>query len=342
MAAFKRVLISCSVACVSIFPLQAESLPDFPIKPRARVIVVNDFGGDPDGLFQIAHHLLSPSVEVRGIIASKHYDKGFYKYPGTPEFSLETLQGLLEVMQWQDKVPVFLGAAKELEPLDTPQETEATRFIVAEAMRGEVNTPLYIACGAGLTDLASAYLLEPQIAERVRLVWIGGLEYRTLTAPPPKRKQPEYNTGIDLKAAQVIFNQSEMPIWQIPRDAYRQTLVSMAELEVRLDTDGPLGRYLYERMHALLQMAHGKLGEAYAMGDNPLVLLTALQSSWSPDPSSSEYFQRPAPLLDEEGRYLKRRDSREIRVYLKLDTRLMFEDMFAKIKHFDAEAYGRP
>jgi purine nucleosidase len=40
------------------------------IKPRLRVIVDNDFSGDPDGLFQLAHQLWSPSVEVRGIIGS--------------------------------------------------------------------------------------------------------------------------------------------------------------------------------------------------------------------------------------------------------------------------------
>ena len=40
------------------------------IAPRSRVILDNDFGGDPDGLFQLAHHLLSPSVAIRGIIGS--------------------------------------------------------------------------------------------------------------------------------------------------------------------------------------------------------------------------------------------------------------------------------
>jgi len=37
-------------------------LYDKVIETRARVIIANDFGGDPDGLFQLAHHLLSPTV----------------------------------------------------------------------------------------------------------------------------------------------------------------------------------------------------------------------------------------------------------------------------------------
>ena len=38
---------------------------------RARVIIDNDFAGDPDGLFQLAHHVLCTSVEVVQVIASR-------------------------------------------------------------------------------------------------------------------------------------------------------------------------------------------------------------------------------------------------------------------------------
>ena len=37
---------------------------------RYRVIVDNDFSGDPDDLFQLAHHVLSPSVEIPVVIGS--------------------------------------------------------------------------------------------------------------------------------------------------------------------------------------------------------------------------------------------------------------------------------
>jgi len=40
------------------------------VRPRARVIIDNDFSGDPGGLVQLAHHVLSPSVEIRAIIGS--------------------------------------------------------------------------------------------------------------------------------------------------------------------------------------------------------------------------------------------------------------------------------
>jgi hypothetical protein len=39
----------------------------------------------------------------------------------------------------------------------------------------------------------------------------------------------------------------------------------------------------------------------------------------------------PAPAIDERGAYVDREDGRPIRVYTRIDTRLMFEDMMAKL-----------
>ena len=205
-------------------------------------------------------------------------------------------------------------------------------------MREGVKTPLYIACGAGLTDLASAYLLEPRIGTRIRLVWIGGHEHEGLASPPPGGQPVEYNLGIDLNAGQVIFNRSEIPIWQVPRDAYRQALVSDAELRHRMKEEGRLAGFLLGRLRELKKRAKGSLGEAYVMGDSPLVLLTALQSPWEADPSSSRYVNMPTPRISAQGLYESRPQGRPMRVYKQLDTRIMFEDFYAKVACFDRRA----
>jgi inosine-uridine nucleoside N-ribohydrolase len=305
------------------------------IKVRARVIVDNDFGGDPDGLLQLAHHLLSPSVEIRGIIGSHHYPNGFYGYPGSSQHALEVVKELLTVMNLDGKVSVYQGANERIGDSGAPVATEAARFIVREAMRDDVKTPLYVACGAGLTDVASAYLIEPQIAKRIRLVWIGGPEYAGIAIPPPGAQKTEYNLGIDLKAAQVVFNQSEIPIWQVPRDAYRQALVTHAELRNRMNDDGKLAAFLLGRLRDLWKRAGNSLGETYVLGDSPLVLLTALHSPWEPDPSSSKYTSIPAPRITSLGLYERTPKARQIRVYTNLDTRVIFEDLFAKVAAFD-------
>jgi inosine-uridine nucleoside N-ribohydrolase len=301
------------------------------VEPRIRVMIDNDFGGDPDGLFQLAHHILSPSVEIKGIIGSRNYEGGFYGTPGTATYACTRVNELLNVMQLTGKFPVYEGGNFGLTDIKTPVISEGAKAIVKEAMREDTKMPLYVVCGAGLTNIASAYLLEPRIAKKIILVWIGGGEYHGLTTTPLAENNPEYNLGIDIKACQVIFNISDISIWQVPRDVYRQALYSYPELVYKIKTNGIVGKFLVEKIEDLMKKAKGSLGEAYVLGDSPLVLLTALQTSWEADPSSSKYVIKPAPRINNSGLYEGTSEGRNIRVYTNLDTRLMFEDLVAKL-----------
>lgn len=40
------------------------------VAPHCRVIVDNDYQGDPDGLVALAHHLLSPANRVTAVTSS--------------------------------------------------------------------------------------------------------------------------------------------------------------------------------------------------------------------------------------------------------------------------------
>ena len=305
------------------------------VSPRARVIIDNDFSGDPDDLFQTAHHLLCPSVEIPFIVAS-HLSVGDPWDPSTTQASNATAKAseLLGVMGMSGKVPVLTGSEVAIVDTRTPQRTTAAEAIVAEAMRDDKRL-LYYAAGAGLTDLASAWLMEPAIAERLTLVWIGGPEYPDLALPPPGAKGPEYNLRIDIRAGQVIFNDSAIPIWQVPRNVYRQMLFTHAEMQTEVRPLGPLGAYLTDSIERVMRWTGEvgfNIGDTYALGDSPLVTLTALQSSFEADPSSSRYVVRPAPTLDDAGEYVDNPAGRPIRVYTQIDKRLTFGDMIARLK----------
>jgi hypothetical protein len=210
-------------------------------------------------------------------------------------------------------------------------------------MRDDVDTPLYVCAGAGLTEIASAWLIEPRIAERLTLVWIGGPEHPDLAVPPPGAMPIEYNLLIDVRAASVVFGDSSIPIWQVPRDAYRQTLASFAELRLRMAGQGPLGERLFAALDGVRTVAgqHGELGETYTLGDSPLVLLTALQSAFEPDPSSSRYVVRETPGIGDDGQYRPSPGARPLRVYTHIDNRLMLEDLYAKVAQADSGSLRR-
>ncbi|WP_312398713.1 nucleoside hydrolase [Chryseobacterium sp.] len=330
-------------AAVSVSAQQTAAISEMDqfVKQRYRVIVDNDFGGDPDGLFQLVHQILSPSTEIRGIIGS-HLKPGdpFDSSKITAENAVKKVNETLEVMNLKNKFNVFQGSNDQLKDLKTPNISEGAKAIVAEAMKADEKNPLFVVCGAGLTEVASAYLMEPKIADKIVVVWIGGPEYSDLATPPPGYTPLEYNLGIDIKAAQVVFNQSNLNIWQVPRNTYRQTLMSYAELLSKVKPEGKTGAYLTQKIEDLMlktQKFNLLVGETYIMGDSPLVLLTALQSSFEADPSSSSYVLKNAPKINDNGAYEYNSNGRNIRVYTHLDTRLMFEDFYVKLKMFNSK-----
>jgi hypothetical protein len=288
--------------------------------PDRRVIVCNDFSGDPDGVFALAHQLLAPAAQVVGVVGTL---LPMSLLPGASARSAGEATGvareLLALMGLRDRIPLFEGANQRLADARTPQPSAGARAIVAEAMRDDPR-PLYVTVGASLTDLASALLMEPRIAERLTLVWIGGSPYPA--------GGPEYNLQGDVLAAQVLFNGSRMPILQVHSGLYVQCQYSMSEFQAEVKPRGPVGAWLWERFMRKIEVLPASFVRkpGWAMGDSPLVLL----SSMSLD--SCEFETRPAPRIGADQAYGPPDTGRQIRVCTRLDTRLMFSDFHALLK----------
>lgn len=299
---------------------------------KVRVIIDNDLSGDPDGLVALAHHLLSPTVDIRGVIGT-HLRPGDHWGSQQEDVPLEAARMAHKVAKLakRDDVRIVTGARPQLPDHATPLLSDGVQLIIDEAMRDDVDTPLFVCCGASLTEIASAWLIEPRIAERLTVVWIGGHEYDWAPVPPGAPDM-EYNLNIDPVAGQVVFNVSNLPIWQFPRDAYRQTLASRAELEHRMV--GKLGKFLFDQLGRVGSTVT-ELGmiarETYVLGDSPLVLATALQAMFEADTSSCIWTAVACPFIGDDGLYVANPNGREIRVFIRLDNRLWLEDFFAKL-----------
>jgi len=292
---------------------------------RIRVISDNDYSGDPDGLWQLAHLLLSPDADVRLVIGS-HLRAGD-PFDPSGRSADNAARRAREIASACGRSDVRIMAGSNEPGI---AGSDAVADIVEEAMRDDPR-PLYVTCGGGLTEIAAAWRAEPRIARRLTVVWIGGPEYPGGLVPPGAMPV-EYNTLIDPAAARVVFNDSDLPLWQVPRDAYRQALVSMRDLDHRVRPLGPLGALLVDALEGVLAMMreHGMdPGGTYILGDNPLVLLTALQSGFEPDPCSSQSFRRPRPRVRDDGTFDFDGAGAEVRVFTRLDVPLMMGDLVA-------------
>ncbi len=305
------------------------------MQPRVRVIADNDYAGDPDGLVQLAHHLLSPSVDLRLVIGSRLADYDPASSELSADASLAAARTIARLTGRTD-VTVLAGANQPLDSPTAPTTSSAVDALVAEAMRDDTDLPLFVACGGGLTAIAAAWRREPRIAERLTLVWIGGNEHPDLADAPPGALPIEYNASIDPAATRVVFNESNLGIWQVPRDAYRQVLVSRSELLTRLLPAGPLGAHLHDALEQFAASLEiwGITGETVVLGDSPLVLLTALLSPIDPTPASSRWVDRPRPKITDDGAYRYDPGAPPMRIFTAIDSRLVLEDLFAKLDLF--------
>jgi purine nucleosidase len=302
------------------------------IAHRSRVVCDNDYCGDPDGAVQIAHHLLCKSIDIRAVVSSAvapHHPSWNHH---CADDGAAIVRRIAELAGRPD-VPILCGSSEPITS-NVPTVSPGAEALVAEAMR-DADLPLFVACAGGLTTVASAWLMEPRIADRLTVVWLGGHAYDvTEDQLPADYRYRETNVMTDMAASQIVFNDSDLSLWQIPQDAFSDLVASRSELLVRMRPHGPLGAYLFDSIGARVDAWSSgiKMGETYAFGDESVVLLTALGGAYSPEPISCGWITRPRPRLLANGLYEDNPDGAPIRVFTKLDTRLLFEDLYAKLE----------
>ena len=282
---------------------------------RHRVIINTDAKNEADDQYAIVHAILTPSFELHGLIAA-HF--GTVKSATSLQDSRREIDLLLDLMDLAGRVRVEDGAAGALADERTARDSAGARLIIAEAMQDDPR-PLHVAFLGPLTDMASALLLEPKIAERnVRVVWIGG-------GPWPVGGR-EYNLSNDIDAANVVMR-SGIEVWQIPQPIYRQMPVSYAELMTRVYDQGRICKYLVDQLIEWNNRMVPYAIEHRSLGDSPAIGVIMYPecgfSSW-----------RPAPEFNREMNYLHTGRHKPIKVYESIDCRFIHEDFFAKLAMF--------
>ena len=106
---------------------------------QCRVVVDNDWAGDPDGLVALAHHLLSPTNRVVAVTSS-FLNPVFGETAGTAQRSATLAQELVDLIGGPAAPPVHVGADGAF---DGSGSSPASGAIVAEARRDD-DLPLFL------------------------------------------------------------------------------------------------------------------------------------------------------------------------------------------------------
>ena len=292
---------------------------DVPEEKIIRVIVDTDAKNEADDQFAVTQALLSPRFENVGFVAA-HY--GNKRHADSMERSYRELETIFDKMHFDKTGMIFHGAEHALPDKNTPVPSEGAELIIREAMK-EDDRPLYGTFLGAITDLASAYLMEPRIKGRLTAIWIGGGAYPDGGA--------EFNLGNDVNAVNVVFS-SGIDIWQVPKNVYEMMPVSLAELEYRVSGCGEIGAYLLEQLNEHAKedgprKSAFRTGETWVLGDNPAIGLLLYEHRF-------EYNWVQAPTITQDMYYVHNPMNPMIRVYRRIDSRLILEDLYAKLALF--------
>lgn len=213
---------------------QDRRVPEIPPQgERLRVVIDSDAKGEIDDQWAIALAILSPErFEIEGFVGANFDNQ--WGGPDGIEKSVREIELILEKAGMAGRWPVKHGSHPMRYQFE-PSQSEGVDFIIERAMAGSPENPLWVVGLGAATDMASAFLKEPRIVDRVVVFW----HFRT--------RWPEkcYNFNVigDVRAARLIFHS---PLSFVLFDTGTYLRCPLEESERFVRPYGELGEYLHE------------------------------------------------------------------------------------------------
>lgn len=171
------------------------------------VIIDTDTYNEIDDQFAVSYLLKSSDkLNTKAIYAAPFLNANSISPADGMEKSYNEILKLLDLAE--EKVDVFKGSDSFLKNETTPVVSAAAKDLAERVKNYSPSNPLYIVAIGAITNIASAILLNPEVAENTVVVWLGGhaLHYHDTK---------EFNMYQDVAAARVIA-QSGVPYVMLP------------------------------------------------------------------------------------------------------------------------------
>lgn len=253
--------------------------------------------------------------------------KALYAAPFLNQHSVSAEDGMLkseaEIYKLLDLLgetrEVYAGSRQFLQDEKTPFISPAAEDLCRRAMEYTPEKPLYVVCTGAITNVASALLMKPEIADHIVIVWLGGhaLEWED---------NYEFNLRQDIAAGRIVY-QSGAPLVMVPAQQVTSSLQATGpELDYWLRGKNALCNYLVQHtMDEVKSYAEGRAwsrviwdvaGIAWLINDNQRFMRSRLMATPLPGYDHRWHFPEGMPLC----RYV---------YYVSRDD--VFTDMFCKL-----------
>ena len=290
-------------------------------KPSGKVDVVidTDTYNEIDDQYALAYLIKSDEkLNLKAIYAAPFSNAKASGPAEGMEKSYQEILNVLTLMKREDlKESVFKGSTEYMPSETVPVVSDAAKDLAERAMQYTEEKPLYVIAIGAITNVSSAILMNPDIIDRIVLIWLGG---NAVNWPHNK----EFNLYQDVAGARIVFG-CGVPMVQLPcMGVVSAFTTSGPELEYHLRGKNELCDYLIDVTTKEAMRCYG--GNTWT---RPIWDVTAV--AWLLDGDFEEDYLIHSPIPEYDDRYAFDNNRHFIKYVYHIKRDNLFADLFKKL-----------
>ncbi|MDO5520693.1 MAG: nucleoside hydrolase [bacterium] len=298
-----------------------KELHNSPERPKGKVDVVidTDTFNEIDDQYALAYLIKSEDkLDLKAIYAAPFLNSKVKSAKEGMEKSRDEILNILSLMKRDDlKSMVYSGSENFMKDEQTPIISDAAKDLAERAMSYTKENPLYVIGIAAITDVSSALLINPEIKDRIVVVWLGGhgQDYKDTA---------EFNMKQDIAAARILFG-CGVRLVQLPCKGVVSSFTTTGpELEHWLKGKNELCDYLVEVTEKEAKAHHKE-----KTWSRPIWDVTAV--AWLLDAKFMDERIIKSPIPEYDNTYSFNENRHDIKYVYYIYRDRLFEDLFKKL-----------
>jgi len=288
-------------------------------------VLDTDTYNEIDDQFALAYMVRSADrINLKAIYAAPFLNSKSTSALDGMQKSYNEIQKLLTLMGEDElKKKVYLGSENFLEDEITPRISEAAKNLASLAMEYTEENPLYVVAIGAITNVASALLINSDIADRIVIVWLGGHAFEWLDTR-------EFNMYQDVAAARIVFD-SKAPVVLFPcMGVVDKFTLSGDDLRGHLYGKNELCNYLVENTEEEVR-EYVKHGEYWSriIWDVTAVSWLTTSNKWGEN--FVEYKTESAPICEYNNTYSFDNNRKKISYVYNIHKDFLYRDLIKKL-----------
>ena len=284
-------------------------------RPAGRIDVVldTDTYNEIDDQFALSYMVRSrEKLDVKAIYAAPFFNMHSTSPGDGMERSYQEILKVLTLLDAEElKKVTYRGSAEYLPSEEEPAVSDAAKDLAERAMCYSGENPLYVISIGAITNIASAILMNPEIIERMVVIWLGG---HGLHWPDTR----EFNMVQDIGCG--------VPLVQLPcMGVVSEFAATGPELEYHLRGKNKLCEYLLE--HTLEEVTLYDAGRAWSR-----VIWDVTAVAWLLDGDFMQDYLIHSPIPEYDGKYAFDDTRHFIRYVYHVNRDRLFADLFEKLQ----------